>query len=55
VLRGDVRDQAALHGLIARLEQLGVELVELLRLPGGIPTRHDPHETTTPQTSLQGG
>jgi hypothetical protein len=33
VLRGDLADQAALHGIIARLEQLGVELVELLRLP----------------------
>jgi hypothetical protein len=34
VLRGDLADEAALHGIIARLEQLGVELVELLRLPG---------------------
>lgn len=33
VLRGTVADQAALHGLIVRLEQLGVELVGLLRLP----------------------
>jgi hypothetical protein len=33
VLRGTVVDQAALHGLIARLEQLGVELVGLSRLP----------------------
>jgi hypothetical protein len=33
VLRGPITDQAALHGLIARLEQLGVELVGLLRLP----------------------
>jgi hypothetical protein len=33
VLRGTVTDQAALHGLIMRLEQLGVELVGLLRLP----------------------
>ena len=36
VLRGEVPDQAALHGLIARLEQLGVELLALQRLP------HDP-------------
>jgi hypothetical protein len=35
VLCGIVADQAALHGLIARLEQLGVELVGLLRLPDG--------------------
>jgi hypothetical protein len=33
VLRGLVTDQAALHGLIARLEQLGVELVEFQRFP----------------------
>jgi hypothetical protein len=28
-----VVDQAALHGIIARFEQLGIELVEVLRLP----------------------
>ena len=33
VLRGTVTDQAAPHGLTARLEQLGVDLVELQRLP----------------------
>jgi hypothetical protein len=32
-LRGVLVDQAALHGMIARLEQLGVELVGLSRLP----------------------
>ena len=32
-LRGVVVDQAALHGILARLEQLGVELVGLSRLP----------------------
>jgi hypothetical protein len=32
-LRGVLVDQAALHGIIARLEQLGVELVGLNRLP----------------------
>ena len=41
VLRGTVVDQAALHGLIVRLEQLGVELVGLLRLPDdGNPVEH---------------
>jgi hypothetical protein len=29
VLRGEVRDQAALHGLLARIEALGLELVEV--------------------------
>ena len=33
-LRGCLVDQAALHGIIARLEQLGVELVGLNSLPG---------------------
>jgi hypothetical protein len=33
VLAGPVEDQAALHGLIRRIEALGLELVELRRLP----------------------
>ena len=33
VLAGPVEDQAALHGLIRRIEALGLELVELHRLP----------------------
>ena len=37
VLRGTVADQAALLALIARLEQLGVELVGLLQLPDAGP------------------
>lgn len=32
-LRGAIVDQAALHGIIARLEGLGVELIALQRLP----------------------
>jgi hypothetical protein len=32
-LRGVLADGAALHGMIARLEQLGVELVGITRLP----------------------
>ncbi len=32
-LRGVLVDQAALHGIIARLEQLGVQLVGLSLLP----------------------
>jgi hypothetical protein len=34
VLHGPVRDQAELHGLIDRIQALGLELVELRRLPG---------------------
>lgn len=33
VLVGDVVDRAALHGLLRRLQTLGVELVEVRRLP----------------------
>jgi hypothetical protein len=44
VLSGEVVDQAALHGVIARLEQLGVELVELVQLP-------EAHDGPSPRTS----
>jgi hypothetical protein len=33
VLTGAVPDQAALHGLLERIQSLGLELVELRRLP----------------------
>lgn len=33
VLRGPVRDQAALHGLLDRIQALGLELIEVRRLP----------------------
>jgi hypothetical protein len=35
LLVGRVVDRAALHGYIARIEALGLELVELRRLPPG--------------------
>jgi hypothetical protein len=35
LLVGRVIDRAALHGYIARIEALGLELVELQRLPPG--------------------
>ena len=38
-LRGVVVDQAALHGIITRLEQFGVELVGLQRLADQQPDR----------------
>jgi hypothetical protein len=34
LLRGIVRDQAALHGVLARLEALGLNLVDMRRLTG---------------------
>jgi hypothetical protein len=39
VLHGPVVDQAALHGLLRRFEALGLELVEVRRLPNADP-RH---------------
>ena len=35
VMRGEVRDQAELHGLLDRIQSLGLELIEVRRLPGG--------------------
>jgi hypothetical protein len=34
VLYGPVPDQEALHGLLAKIQSLGLEVVELRRLPG---------------------
>jgi hypothetical protein len=34
LLRGRLEDRAAVYGVIARLEALGLELLELRRLPG---------------------
>jgi hypothetical protein len=33
VLRGAIRDRAALHGVLAQVESFGLELIELRRLP----------------------
>jgi hypothetical protein len=33
ILHGPVRDQAELHGLLDRLQALGLELIEVRRLP----------------------
>jgi hypothetical protein len=37
VLSGPVEDQAALHGLLRRIESLGLELLEVRRFPS-VPT-----------------
>jgi hypothetical protein len=34
ILHGPVRDQAELHGIIERVQSLGLELIEVRRLPG---------------------
>jgi hypothetical protein len=33
VMRGEVRDQAELHGLMDRIQSLGLELLEVRRVP----------------------
>jgi hypothetical protein len=33
VLHGDIADQAALHGVLDRVADLGLELIEVRRLP----------------------
>ena len=45
-LRGHFRDQAELHGFLARLRALGLDVVEVRRLPqeGG----SDPEQVTGP-------
>lgn len=35
ILYGPIADQAALHRLLTKLQSLGLEVVELHRLPGG--------------------
>jgi len=37
LLRGAVEDQAALHGVLAQIEALGLELLEIRRLPAARP------------------
>jgi hypothetical protein len=41
VLHGPLRDQAALHGLLARLQTFGVEVLEVRRLYSEQPTQQD--------------
>ena len=47
VLRGRVADQAALHGLLARLRDLGVPLISVLPAPTITPHPEEPVSTTT--------
>ncbi len=35
LLQGALADQSALYGVLAQIEALGLELLELRRLPGG--------------------
>jgi hypothetical protein len=40
VLTGVLADQAALYGVLARIEALGLELLEIHRLPDGSAANH---------------
>ena len=44
VLHGPIRDQAALNGLLARLEAFGVQVLEIRRLHPQDPSSRDDHE-----------
>jgi hypothetical protein len=50
VLYGPVPDQSALHGLLDRIESLGLELVEIRQLPTSPddPQPPSPHDTQDP-------
>ncbi len=37
VLHGEIADQAALHGVLDRVQALGLELIEVRRLPQETP------------------
>ena len=42
LVHGPIRDQAALHGLLARLEAAGVQVIEVRRLRDRDPSADDP-------------
>lgn len=45
VLHGEITDQAALHGLLDRVADLGLELIEVRRLPEApVDSSAAPHE-----------
>ena len=49
VLHGPLRDQAALHGLLARLQAIGVQVIEVRRLhQPGPPAPHPPAANSQP-------
>jgi hypothetical protein len=50
ILHGPLRDQAALHGLLARLQTFGVQVVEVRRLHDP-----DPHGPDPPASKDQPG
>jgi hypothetical protein len=57
VLHGPVEDQAALHGLVDRIQSLGLELVEIRQLPGPAdePRAEPPNASPSPRGDDPGG
>jgi hypothetical protein len=51
VVHGPLQDQAALHGLLARLEAFGIQLLEVRRLHAEEPSAHDGRESLPPTRS----
>ena len=45
VIRGPVVDQAALHGLLQKLRDVGIPLISLTQLPPTTPTEPPAHPT----------
>lgn len=50
VIRGPVVDQAALHGLIQKLRDVGIPLISLTQLPSTAPTEPPAHPTQGERT-----
>jgi hypothetical protein len=46
LLRGPIADQAALHGVLAQIEALGLELLEVHRLPPQTDHEHPREESS---------
>jgi hypothetical protein len=51
ILHGPVQDQAALHGLLRRVEALGLELVEVRRFPPATDDATPPEPSSGHQSS----
>jgi hypothetical protein len=44
IVHGPIQDQAALTGLLARLEEFGIQVLEIRRLHGKDPRNSEDHE-----------